>query len=204
MRSDVIVLAFSMLALTAGCATPPPERVHVDVPLETSFVFVDVRPMAQKASGQPIGVGSDLTLGDDSLNPSTADALRATLELRLHRVLAGKTVTLRSSEVSVSDAAATSTARVDFDRLSSAVPANSVGLVAAPIAALIISAIEGRRSSKYFYVYVRVEGDVEGKPFIVKLSEKYSGKVTIDHIQSTVLTVARLAAIEIEETLGHP
>jgi hypothetical protein len=104
--------------------------------------------------------------------------------------LAGKTVTLRLFTVSVFDPGAS----VDPKQLDAAknsawasVPKAS-GLQAAAATALaepIIYGIESAKSQKS--LYVRIEGDLDQKPFSVIHSERVRGRVTERNVRNTII-----------------
>ena len=181
--------------LLAGCAAPLAESPAFEPVSVVSFVFVDQRPQVERISRSGAETRGTVLFGDEALKPNVAETLKAALQSRLSDRLGGKRVVLNSAEVSLSAPDVT----VDVGRVTESAPRTAAGVVAAPVAGVLIGLVESARSRKY--VYVRLEGTVDGRTFRSSMSEQYPGRVTSDHIQSTVRSAAILASLEIEKGL---
>jgi len=187
------IIPFCLLLLLAACGTTGSVKVAISVPTTTSFIFSDRRPDTQRISRAPTQSDSESYYGDDVVSPPAPDVLRAVLERRQAVAFRGKTITLTDLVISVKDPAVS----VDGERLRTAASSVPGGAAAAPLAGLLILGIERIRSQKW--VYVRIRGLVGDAEFSAYRNDSYSGRVTEENIQTTLMAVIEAAANDAEQ-----
>jgi len=184
-------LSFALVVLLGACGATSDVKIAAPIQEVTSFTLIDERPGENRASHIDEGIaGTSVFYGDDNLSPPAPELMKTWLYKSMSSELAGKAVTLRLFTVSVFDPSAT----VDPDRFDAAnktaratVP-NAGGLQGAAGAALavpIIYGIESAKSEKS--LYVRIEGEVDQKPFYVIHSERVRGRVTERNVRNTII-----------------
>jgi hypothetical protein len=177
--------------LVSACGATSDVRIAAPIQESTTFKFMDERPRDNRASHIEEGVaGTSVFYGDDNLSPPAPELMKTWLYKAMSSELGGKTVTLRLFTVSVFDPGAS----VDPKQLDAAkntarasVP-NAGGLQAAAGAALaapIIYGIENARTQKS--LYVRIEGELDQKPFSVIHAERVRGRVTERNVRNTII-----------------
>jgi len=189
-------LLISSLIFLVSCGTASSLKSSMAIPTSTSFQFVDNRPPEQRLTRQPTPSDDEFYFGDDAIDPSAPDILRATLERHRSAIFQGKVVTLDELVVSVKTPAVS----VDRDRVqtsANSIPgAAAIAPVVAPLAGLLVYGIESARSKKW--VYVRVRGRVGDKEFSAYQNDAYSGRVTEVNVLATLQTVVDAAAVDAE------
>jgi len=165
-----------------GCGTTSKVNLSSE-PLidETSFSFIDARPTQQKHSiNNQEAHGKNYYFGDDNLNPSGPALVKATFQKELNSALTGKTLTLTDFDVHVYEPIAS----IDSDTFDTAVASTPGGYAVAPLAELLILAIEGMKSEKN--VTVQIAGKLNEHSFSTNTSENFKGRVTEKNIKDTV------------------
>ena len=184
-------LSWALVMLVSACGATSDVRIAAPIQEITTFKFMDERPSDNRASHIEEGIaGTSVFYGDDNLSPPAPELMKTWLYKAMSSELGGKTVTLRLFTVSVFDPgasvdpkqldAAKNTARVSV--------ANAGGLQAAAGAALaapIIYGIENARTQKS--LYVRIEGELDQKPFSVIHAEHVRGRVTERNVRNTII-----------------
>ena len=184
-------LSFVLVVLLNACGATSDVKIATAVQGATSFNFRDERPADNRISRVDAGVaGTSTFYGDDNLSPAAPDLMKTWLYKGMDAELGGKTVSLREFTVSVFDPGAS----VDPKRLEAAkntartsVPnAGAVQMAAgAALAEPIVYAIESAKIQKS--IWVRIEGQVDQKPFYVIHSEHVRGRVTERNVRNTIL-----------------
>ena len=188
-----LLLLLIVVVFLAACGTVSSVKSQVEIPLSTSFIFVDQRPAEQKISRTLSELQEELLLGDDAISPSSAAILKAAFEKRAGGSLRGMTVTLLEIVVSVRESAVS----IDSRRLGIAAASVPGGVVAAPLAGVMILGIEKSRQPKS--VYVKVRGLVGDKEFLAYQNDRYTGRVTEGNILATLSTVIEMAARDADQ-----
>ena len=184
-------LSFALLALLSACGATSDVRIATPMQDVTAFTFLDERPSDNRASHIDEGVaGTSVFYGDDKLSPGSPELTKTWLQKAMGAELAGKTVALRLFTISVFDPGAA----VDRNQLDAAkntarasVPKGGgvQGAAGAALAEPIIYGIESAKSQKS--LYVRIEGDLDQKPFSVIHSERVRGRVTERNVRNTIV-----------------
>ncbi|HET7365634.1 MAG TPA: hypothetical protein VFJ70_18850 [Burkholderiales bacterium] len=191
MRTASGFLSWALVMLLSACGTT--SEVHIAAPVQgvTSFKFLDERPSDNRASHVDGGVaGTSVFYGDDNISPPAPELMKAWLSKAMDSELAGKAVTLRLFTVSVFDPGATVDpkqfdAAMNTARMS--VP-NAGGIQTAAGAALAAPIAYGIESAKIQKsIWVRIEGDLDQKPFYVIHSEHVRGRVTERNVRNTII-----------------
>ena len=191
MRTTSGFLSWAVVMLVSACGATSDVRIAAPIQESTTFKFMDERPRDNRASHIEEGVaGTSVFYGDDNLSPPAPELMKTWLYKAMSSELGGKTVTLRLFTVSVFDPGAS----VDPKQLDAAKNtarasvANAGGLQAAAGAALaapIIYGIENARTQKS--LYVRIEGELDQKPFSVIHAERVRGRVTERNVRNTII-----------------
>ena len=191
MRTTSGFLSWALVMLVSACGTTSDVRIATPTQDVMSFDFRDERPSDNRMSRVDAGIaGTSVFYGDDNLSPAAPELMKTWLYKAMSSELAGKAVTLRLFTVSVFDPGA----RVDPNQSDAAkktarasVPnAGGVqGAVGAALAVPIIYGIESAKSQKS--LYVRIEGDLDQKPFSVIHSERVRGRVTERNVRNTII-----------------
>ena len=191
MRTASGFLSWALVVLVSACGTTSDVRIAAPIQDVTSFKFLDERPSDNRASHIDEGIaGTSVFYGDDNLSPPAPELMKTWLYKSMSSELAGKAVTLRLFTVSVFDPGATVDPK-QYDaatRTARASVPNAGGLQAAAGAALaapIVYGIESARMEKS--LYVRIEGDLDQKPFAVIHSERVRGRVTERNVRNTII-----------------
>jgi hypothetical protein len=184
-------LSFALVVLLGACGATSDVKIALPIQEVTSFKFSDERPSDNRASHIDQGIaGTSVFYGDDNLSPPAPELMKTWLYKSMSSELAGKGVTLRLFTVSVFDPGAT----VDPDRFEAAnktarlsVP-NASGLQGAAGAALAAPIVYGIESAKIQKsIWVRIEGELDQKPFSVIHSEHVRGRVTERNVRNTII-----------------
>jgi hypothetical protein len=184
-------LSFALIALLSACGATSDVRIATATQEATPFDFRDERPSDNRTSRVDAGIaGSSIFYGDDNISPAPPELMKTWLYKAMSSDLAGRTVTLRLFTVSVFDpGASVDPKQLDAARNSAwaSIP-KAGGLQAAAGTALaepIIYGIESAKSQKS--LYVRIEGDLDQKPFSVIHSERVRGRVTERNVRNTII-----------------
>lgn len=191
MRTASGFLSWALVMLVSACGATSEVRIAAPVQEVTSFKFQDERPSDNRASHIDGGVaGTSVFYGDDNLSPPAPELMKAWLYKTMDAELAGKAVTLRQFTVSVFDPGAT----VDRQQLDVAqntartsVPKGGgmQGALGVALAEPIVYGIESAKIQKS--IWVRIEGDLDQKPFYVIHSEHVRGRVTERNVRNTII-----------------
>jgi hypothetical protein len=170
-----------IVVLLSGCGSVSSIRFGSRVPESTSFAFRDERPPEERASRtQRSNYGKVLYFGDDRVSPPGPDLLKASLESRLHAMLAGKTVSVSEFHVYVHEAGAS----LDPDRLNAVAAATPGGYAGAPFAGLLDRGFEKVKSDKT--VRIQIKGKVDQTEFSTNTADTYRRAVTEEDLHATL------------------
>jgi hypothetical protein len=170
-----------IVVLLSGCGSVSSIRFGSRVPESTSFAFRDERPPQERASRtQRSNHGKVLYFGDDRVSPPGPDLLKASLESRLHAMLAGKTVSVSEFHVYVHEAGAS----LDPDRLNAVAAATPGGYAGAPFAGLLDRGFEKVKSDKT--VRIQIKGKVDQTEFSTNTADTYRRAVTEEDLHATL------------------
>lgn len=197
-----LLLTAPLLGL-AACATPQPKdfnTIAIGTPLgdHAPVAIVDTRTTTQRTTrSEPLGGVSALYLGDDKFSPGPVSLLASRLGRHASELGSAETITLKEFEVRVVDPGAKA---VDSNQLmTAAASAGPMGLVAAPLAGALISAIEfGRREITTRSV---VEIGVGARRFRGVAYKSFGSVVTEADIAKTI--DAALADLEVNLAKGE-
>jgi hypothetical protein len=190
-------LNFVLIAiLLAGCGTISSIRSGARLPESTSFAFRDDRPPAERQSRTDRSrYGKVLYFGDDRVTPSGPELLKASLESRLHAMLAGKTVSLSEFNVYMHEGGAS----LDPDRLSAVAASTPGGYAGAPFAGLLIRGVEKTRSDKT--VRIQIKGKVGLAEFSSSTADTYRGRITEEDMQATLSKALDEATAQVQRVV---
>ena len=181
------------VAMLTGCGTASSVKfAAVQMPTKMSFVFRDERPLEQKSPKNiESASGSTVIYGDESLAPPFPQLLAASLQEKLGDRLTGKTVSLTSLVIKVSDQGVT----LDTNALNSAVASTPGGYAAAPLSMAIILGIEKMRGHRM--VSVEVAGKVDDVPFSSWVSDHRKGSISEQDLRSTLTRALETTIFEV-------
>jgi hypothetical protein len=127
--------------------------------------------------------------------PSGPELLKASLESRLHAMLAGKTVSLSEFNVYVHEGGAT----LDPDRLNAVAASTPGGYAGAPFAGLLLRGVEKTRSDKT--VRIQIKGKVGVTEFSSSTADTYRGPVTEEDMQATLTKALDEATAQVQRVV---
>lgn len=184
-------LSFVLVVLLSACGATADVKIATAVQGVTSFTFRDQRPGDNRTSRVDAGVaGTSTFYGDDNLSPAAPELMKTWLYKGIDAELVGKTVSLREFTVSVFDPGATlDPKQMDAAKNTARMSVPNAGAVqmaaGAALAEPIVYAIESAKIQKS--IWVRIEGDVDQKPFYVIHSEHVRGRVTERNVRNTII-----------------
>lgn len=185
-----------VLLILGGCGTASSVRLATQAPIGSSFEFQDQRQDDQRHTRIDRSAhGASTYLGDDSLQPSGPELLRAWLHRQLDAKLKGKEVALLEFTVQIYEPAVV----IDDNALQSAAASTPNGYAALPFAGLMILGIERIRSEKS--VRVVIQGTVASAEFAVTASEMFRGRVTESNLRETLEKALDQAVAEVDRLL---
>ena len=191
MRTAIGFLSWALVMLVSGCGTTSDVRIATPVQDVTSFDFRDERPADNRTSRVDAGIaGTSVFYGDNNLSPPAPELMKTWLYKAMSSELGGKTVTLRQFTVSVFDPGASVDAnQVDAAKTTARTSVPNAGPVQAAVGAALgeslVYGIESVKSQKS--LYVRIEGDLDQKPFYIFHSERVRGRVTERNVRNTII-----------------
>jgi hypothetical protein len=184
-------------ALVAGCGTISSIKSAARLPEKISFAFRDERPSEQKNSRtDSSGYGRVLYFGDDRVSPTGPELLKASLEMRLHEMLAGKTVSLSAFNVYVHDAGAS----LDRKHLNAFAAATPGGYAGAPFAGLLLGGVEKAKTDKKT-VRIQIRGTVDRVEFASDTADTYSSRITEEDMQATLSKALDEVTLQVQHLL---
>jgi hypothetical protein len=191
MRTASDFLSWVLVMLVSACGTTSDVRIATPVQDVTSFDFRDERPSDNRTSRIDAGIaGTSVFYGDDNLSPAAPDLMKTWLYKAMDPELAGRAVTLRLFTVSVFDpGASVDPKQLDAAKNTARMSVPNAGALqtaaGAAIAEPIIYGIESAKIQKS--IWVRIEGDLDQKPFSVIHSERVRGRVTERNVRNTII-----------------
>jgi hypothetical protein len=182
--------------LLAGCGTISSIRSETRLPESTSFAFKDDRPTEQKNSRTDKSrYGRVNYFGDDRVTPTGPELLKASLESRLHTMLAGKTVSLSEFSVYVHGGGAA----LKLDRLDAYAATTPGGYAGAPFAGLLLRGVEKVRNDKT--VRIQIRGKVGVAEFSSDTADTYRGGLTEEDMQATLSKALDEATLQVQRAV---
>jgi hypothetical protein len=180
-----------------GCGTTGSVALTPEAQQEVAlFSVLDERPESQKHSyNEENPNGKNQYFGDDNFKPSGPEMLKATLLKQFGNQLSGKAISLTDFVVSVYEPSVT----VNSSAINNAAASVPNGYAAAPLAAVLIWAIEGAKSEKN--VLVQVSGKIDNEPFNGSVYENYKGRVTESNIKDSVDKALEEAVSQIKSNM---
>jgi hypothetical protein len=183
--------------LLAGCGTISSINFGARLPEKISFAFRDERPPEEKNSRTDRSrYGKVLYFGDDRVTPTGPELLKASLESRLHAMLAGKTVSLSEFSVYVHDAGAS----LDRKHLNAFAASTPGGYAGAPFAGLLLGGVEKAKSDKKT-VRIQIRGTVDRAEFASDTADTYSTRITEEDMQATLSKALDEATLQVQHVI---
>lgn len=176
-----------------GCSTASSVKfTSAQMPTKMSFAFRDERPPEQKSQRNiESASGSTVIYGDESIVPSFPLLLAASIQEKMGDRLAGKTVSLASLVIKVSD----QDVRLDAKAVNTAIASTPGGYAAAPLAVPLIWGIEKMRGHRV--ISVEVAGKVDDVPFSSWVSAHHQGSISEQDLRATLTRALETTAFEV-------